>query len=63
MCRKMDHEEYKEKREEERTQKREKAHRAKEALAQGGKKVLIKGKWSWLTQDRQTLQLRYMTFM
>jgi hypothetical protein len=46
----MDREEYKEK-QEERARKREKARCAKEAYARGGEKVLIKGKWSHLTQD------------
>jgi hypothetical protein len=47
----MDHEVYKEKREEERAWKREKARRAKEAYERGGEKALKKGKWSRLTQD------------
>jgi hypothetical protein len=51
MHREMDHEENEEKREEKRAWKREKACRAKEAFARGGKKVLIKGKWSGLNQD------------
>jgi hypothetical protein len=48
---KMDHEEYKEKREEERARERKKARRVKEAFARGGENALIKGKWPWLTQD------------
>jgi hypothetical protein len=50
----MDHDEYKGKREEERAQKREKARHAKEAYERGGEKVLMKGKWPHLTQDRWT---------
>jgi hypothetical protein len=46
----MDHEEYKEKREE-RARKREKAQRAKEVYAKGGERALMKGKWPRLTQD------------
>jgi hypothetical protein len=45
----MDHEEYKEKREEERARKHEKARRAKTAYERGGEKVLVKGKWPRLT--------------
>jgi hypothetical protein len=44
MQREMDHEEYKEKREEERAWKCEKARRAKEVYARGGEKALMKGK-------------------
>jgi hypothetical protein len=47
----IDREEYKEKREEERARKHEKARCVKEAYARGGEKVLIKGKWTRLTQD------------
>jgi hypothetical protein len=44
--REMDHEEYKEKREEERARKHDKARRAKEAYERGGEKALVKGKWA-----------------
>jgi hypothetical protein len=47
----MNHEEYKEKREEEKAHKREKSRHANEAYARGGDKVLMKGKWTHLTQD------------
>jgi hypothetical protein len=47
----MARDEYKEKREEERAQKREKARCVKEACAKGGERVLMKEKWSRLTQD------------
>jgi hypothetical protein len=50
MRREMDREQDKEKWEE-RARKSEKARHAKKAYAQGGKKVLIKGKWPCLTQD------------
>jgi hypothetical protein len=50
-ARRMDREEYKEKREEERARKCEKARRAKEAYERGGEKALVKGKWARLTQD------------
>jgi hypothetical protein len=51
ICRKMDHEQDKEMREEERARKHEKACRAKEAFARGGEQALIKGRWPRLTQD------------
>jgi hypothetical protein len=41
MKREMDHEEYKEKREEGRTRKREKVRCAKEVYAKGGERALI----------------------
>jgi hypothetical protein len=47
----MDHEEYKEKREQERARKREKARRAKEAYERGGDEALRKAKGPSLTQD------------
>jgi hypothetical protein len=50
MQREMDHEEYKEKREE-RAQKHEKTRLVKEAYARGGEKTLMKGKWPRLTHD------------
>jgi hypothetical protein len=50
-ARRIDREEYKEKREEERARKCEKARRAKEAYERGGEKALVKGKWARLTQD------------
>jgi hypothetical protein len=40
----MDHEEYKEMREEERARKREKTRRVKAAYERGGEKALVKGK-------------------
>jgi hypothetical protein len=49
--RRMDRDEYKEKRKEQRARKCEKARCAKEAYERGGEKVLLKGKWARLTQD------------
>jgi hypothetical protein len=51
MRREIDREQEKEKREEERARKCEKARCVKKAFATGGEKVLMKGKWSRLTQD------------
>jgi hypothetical protein len=51
MQREMNHDEYKQKREEERARKRKKARRVKEAYERGGEKALMKGKWPHLTQD------------